>query len=813
VVGFGAIQGPPPTLLNIQRTVERHAAVLFSTGVCFTQNLGVLCYTVFIMNRRTLYVAAAFIAAAPFAVVAWTGPTGAPPNNNANGPVWLQTGAVTAQTGKISISGATISAATTTQDLYVTSGKSIRADGSGATTFNFGNYGTGSTGFTLGVNGNLNVLGFSGTGSIAATQYCFSGFTGCITSWPSGGGGPDVYVNTTGDTMSGALYIQGNVGGAYAPLNISYGGGNTAVYINSTSTGAGDGIVLDAAEHGIISRAVAGRGLWGVSTNSAGVTGETGAAGAFGGIFYNNSTGLNARALVGVADASVSGTSPTGAIGVDGFAANGTGVRGYAANQRSAGVYGFGFYGVQGSGLTGVRGDGTSAFGVEGRGPTAGVIGYSTGGGGTSGVRGENAVANSQGMYGINTGSNGMGVYGTNSAGLGIGIYGVTTAAGTRAIRGYANVSDGIGVQGEAGDANGIGVHGIATTGNSNAIGVKGESNSPGGYAMYALTSGSAQTAIMAENPVSNGTAVYGVALGASTATDFSSGNYSRGIYGFTNQQYAVGVEGFASQANAYGMRGGTAGSNSSGVYGYTSAGTNGMGVRGAAFQNGGYGIYGSAVAINGIGVYGEGYNQGVVGASTNSGGSGVYGYNNTASGRGVYGEATNAGTGIGGWFNGALYDVNAVGGRFNSSAATMRFYVAGTEQVRFAAAGATTKSAGTTWGTAFSDARLKDVQGPFKGGLNEIMKLNPVYFNWKKGNSEGLESDMKHLGFIAQDVQKVFPEMVAKRESGYLGIDSYDPIMWAMLNSIKELKNENDSLKDKLESLEERLEKLEAAN
>ena len=57
------------------------------------------------------------------------------------------------------------------------------------------------------------------------------------------------------------------------------------------------------------------------------------------------------------------------------------------------------------------------------------------------------------------------------------------------------------------------------------------------------------------------------------------------------------------------------------------------------------------------------------------------------------------------------------------------------------------------------------------------------------------LQSDVEQVGFIAQEVQKVFPEAVNKGEDGLLDFNMH-PINVAMINAIKELKNDNDQLK-----------------
>jgi hypothetical protein len=111
--------------------------------------------------------------------------------------------------------------------------------------------------------------------------------------------------------------------------------------------------------------------------------------------------------------------------------------------------------------------------------------------------------------------------------------------------------------------------------------------------------------------------------------------------------------------------------------------------------------------------------------------------------------------------------------------------------------------SGGTTW-DVFSDIRLKQVHSAYEYGLSEICKLKPVRYNYKKDNELGLPSDQEGVGLIAQEVQDVIPDAVKKNEKGYLLLNG-DPIIWAMLNAIKELKAENEGLKKRIEALEGR--------
>lgn len=63
---------------------------------------------------------------------------------------------------------------------------------------------------------------------------------------------------------------------------------------------------------------------------------------------------------------------------------------------------------------------------------------------------------------------------------------------------------------------------------------------------------------------------------------------------------------------------------------------------------------------------------------------------------------------------------------------------------------------------------------------------------------------------FSAQNVQPNIPEAVGQDDRGFLTL-SDRPIIWALVNSVKELKTENDTLKAENEDLKQRLAKIEA--
>ena len=113
---------------------------------------------------------------------------------------------------------------------------------------------------------------------------------------------------------------------------------------------------------------------------------------------------------------------------------------------------------------------------------------------------------------------------------------------------------------------------------------------------------------------------------------------------------------------------------------------------------------------------------------------------------------------------------------------------------------GSAGKPGGGSWSNA-SDIRLKDVDGAYSKGLNEIAALDPIMFHYKDDNARDLPSDAQEYGFVAQDVQTVFPEAVSQGEDGYLDFNMH-AINVAMVNAIKELKAENQALRQDIAGL-----------
>ena len=98
----------------------------------------------------------------------------------------------------------------------------------------------------------------------------------------------------------------------------------------------------------------------------------------------------------------------------------------------------------------------------------------------------------------------------------------------------------------------------------------------------------------------------------------------------------------------------------------------------------------------------------------------------------------------------------------------------------------------------ASSDERLKDNLQVIEGSLDKIGKINGYEFDWNEESPKWAQERGHDIGVVAQEIQKVLPEIVTERTNGYLGVD-YKRIIPLLIESIKELKQEVNDLKKKV--------------
>jgi hypothetical protein len=132
-------------------------------------------------------------------------------------------------------------------------------------------------------------------------------------------------------------------------------------------------------------------------------------------------------------------------------------------------------------------------------------------------------------------------------------------------------------------------------------------------------------------------------------------------------------------------------------------------------------------------------------------------------------------------------------------------FYLTGTPSqlnIRFGAnagalsAGVYMTSTATSW-TAQSDERLKNITGTITDAVQSVKSLRPVRYTLKA------DQDKTHrVGLIAQDVQKVLPEVVDTDANGYLGV-RYSELVPLLVSAIQEQQALITTLTDRITALE----------
>ncbi|MDQ7814816.1 MAG: tail fiber domain-containing protein [Patescibacteria group bacterium] len=678
-----------------------------------------------------------------FAATQFTGPTQSPTGGNTPGVIWNMTGGGTQSGAKVNIDGGINVGATEdsriSRDIYLQTAKSFHVDQVGAATYNMGNWGSGQQPLTFGLYGDLVMHGFGGAtgqrGRVDAQEYCISG-ANCITAWPSGGGGgittltagtgvtitnpsgptatinaTDLYVNTTGDTMTGNLTID-RAGAPYALTVYGGNGGTGAIYGNNA----------------------AANGFGGYFYGAYGVAGYTpnDSTGLYGGYFEGYAGGVNGIGYKAGNSGVVGSNGGAGSIGVTGYGMNGYGGKFYDfTNWAYVGGQGYSLYG---SGYLYNTGNGYFSGTLTSNGNLTANSNICLGGvcrtswptGGAPGGASSNVQYNSGGAF-----------------------------------AGSANMTfDGAGMLKVDGGNAGYYFE-DRTTANRWALYSSGDEarlwHSVNGDAFRFHNNG----VFFAANDITTNNNIY-----------TSTGNIGARV---TAPAYPLDVAGTANLNK--GIASGPA-----------------LLVNGAEalWYNGTYFSYGYGGSANyfadsvGLGVTDPGYRLDSLSRIR------------VRDGNGTAGIWLSSGT------TDQVFIGNAISGNQAEASRKFGIYTGSTWRYTFDGSNVAYKPSGTTWSNT-SDARLKDRIKPYEYGLDEISKLSTVRFHYMKGNALGIESDAGHIGLIAQQVKDVIPDAVSKDDKGYYQLDA-DPIIWASVNAIKELKAENDDLRARIEKLEARL-------
>ena len=78
--------------------------------------------------------------------------------------------------------------------------------------------------------------------------------------------------------------------------------------------------------------------------------------------------------------------------------------------------------------------------------------------------------------------------------------------------------------------------------------------------------------------------------------------------------------------------------------------------------------------------------------------------------------------------------------------------------------------------------------------GYDKVKQIKGVSFDW---NNQA-EHTGNEIGVIAQDIEKILPELVATRDDGYKAV-RYEKIVALLIEAIKDQQSQIDELKSKI--------------
>jgi len=103
------------------------------------------------------------------------------------------------------------------------------------------------------------------------------------------------------------------------------------------------------------------------------------------------------------------------------------------------------------------------------------------------------------------------------------------------------------------------------------------------------------------------------------------------------------------------------------------------------------------------------------------------------------------------------------------------------------------------------SDIRLKKDILPITDDTKDLFKLQAVQYNWKENNAFNKKFDnldKTQFGFIAQEVEKIYPNLVSTDAQGLKSVE-YTQIIPLLVEALKEQQKEIDELKDQQKEMD----------
>jgi hypothetical protein len=113
--------------------------------------------------------------------------------------------------------------------------------------------------------------------------------------------------------------------------------------------------------------------------------------------------------------------------------------------------------------------------------------------------------------------------------------------------------------------------------------------------------------------------------------------------------------------------------------------------------------------------------------------------------------------------------------------------------------------ASGSTSLTSTSDVRLKTAIEPIEDATDKLLQLKPCTYKWK---TQDEANPKKHIGFIAQEVEALFPNLVNENTypdgSTYKGVATTDLIPYllkTLQNQLEEINELEEKMKEYIES------------
>ena len=108
-----------------------------------------------------------------------------------------------------------------------------------------------------------------------------------------------------------------------------------------------------------------------------------------------------------------------------------------------------------------------------------------------------------------------------------------------------------------------------------------------------------------------------------------------------------------------------------------------------------------------------------------------------------------------------------------------------------------TVSATGDITAYASSDERLKDNIQNIENPIEKVQSLKGVTWDWND-NASDVQHSLPNVGVIAQDVEKVLPQLVRDNDGGYKAVD-YGKLVGLLIEAVKDQQSQIDELKSKL--------------